>query len=76
MCEKEVKVIVLEAPEEKPREEMHIHVGCGWSANNDEGKAVEEAVSSVKTELGGKSPDFAVLFSTASYDSDKVLSDV
>ena len=74
--EKEVKVIVLEAPEEKPREEMHIHVGCGWSANNDEGKAVEEAVSSVKTELGGKSPDFAVLFSTASYDSDKVLSDV
>ncbi len=75
-AEKEVEVIVLETPEEKPREEMIIHVGCGWSANNDEGKAVEEAVSSVKTELGGKSPVFAVLFSTASYDSDKVLSDV
>lgn len=74
--EKEVNVIVLEAPEEKPSEEMHIHVGCGWSANNDEGKAVEEAVSSVKRQLGGKSPDFAVLFSTASYDSDKVLCDV
>ncbi len=75
-AEKEGESLVLEAPEEKPREEMLIHVGCGWSANNDEWKAVEEAVSSVKTELGEESPDFAVLFSTAGYDSDKVLSEV
>jgi hypothetical protein len=74
--DKEGEVLVLETPEEKPREEMLIHVGSGWSANNDEVKAVEEAVSSVKTQLGGKSPDFAVLFSTAGYDSDKVLSEV
>jgi len=75
-AEKEGEVLVLETPEEKPKEELLIHVGCGWSANNDEGKAVEEAVSSVKTQLGGKSPDFAVLFSTAGYDSDKVLREV
>jgi len=75
-AEKEGEVLVLETPEEKLREEMLIHIGSGWSANNDEGKAVEEAVSSVKTQLEGKSPDFAVLFSTVSYDSDKVLGEV
>ena len=75
-AEKEGKVLVPEAPEEKLREEMLIHVGSGWSDNNDEGKAVEEAVSSVETQLEGKSPDFAVLFSTVGYDSDKVLSEV
>ena len=75
-AEKEGEVLVPEAPEEKPREEILIHVGSGWSANIDEVKAVEEAVSSVKTQLEGESPDFAVLFSTASYDSDMVLSEV
>ncbi len=75
-AEKEGEVLVLETPEEKPREEILIHVGCGWSDNIDEVKAVEEAVSSVKTQLEGKSPDFAVLFSTASYGSDMVLSEV
>lgn len=75
-AEKEGEVLVLETPEEQPREERLIHVGSGWSANNDEVKAVEEAVSSVKAQLGVKSPDFAVLFSTAGYDSDKVLSEV
>jgi hypothetical protein len=74
--EKEGKVLVPEAPEEKPREEMLISVGCGWSDNNDEVKAAEEAVSSVKTQLEGESPEFAIFFSTVGYDSDKVLSEV
>ena len=73
---KEGEVLVLEAPEEKPREEILISVGYGWSDNNDEVKAVEEAVSSVKTQLEGKTPDFALLFSTVGYDSDKVLGEV
>ena len=74
--EKEGKVLVPEVPEEKPREEMLISVGCGWSVNDDEAKAVEEAVSSVQTQLGDKSPDFAILFSTVGYDSDKILREV
>ncbi|RJS80822.1 hypothetical protein CW713_07160, partial [Methanophagales archaeon] len=74
--EKEGEMLVPEAPEEKPREEMLISVGYGWSDNNDEMKAVEEADSSVRTQLGGKSPDIAILFSTAGYDSNKVLSEV
>ena len=73
---KKGEVLVLEAPEEKPREEILISVGYGWSDNNDEVKAVEEAVSSVKTQLEGKTPDFALLFSTVGYDSDKVLGEV
>jgi hypothetical protein len=74
--EKEGEVLVLETPEEKPREEILIHVGSGWSDNIDEVKAVEEAVSSVKTQLEGESPEFAIFFSTVGYDSDKVLSEV
>ncbi len=74
--EKEGEVLVPEAPEEQPKKGMLISVGCGWSDNNDEVKAVEEAVSSVKTQLGGKSPDFAILFSTVGYDSNKVLTEV
>ncbi len=70
------EVLLPELPEEQPKKGMLISVGCGWSENNDEVKAVEEAVSSVRTQLGGKSPDFAVLFSTVGYDSNKVLSEV
>ncbi len=74
--EKEGEVLVPEAMEEKLREEMLIHVGSGWSDNNEEVEAVEEAISSVKTQLGSESPEFAILFSTVGYDSDKVLSEV
>ena len=70
------EVLLPEFPEKTPKTEMLISVGCQWSANNDEEKAVEEAVSSVRTQLGGKSPDIAILFSTAGYDSNKVLSEV
>ena len=75
--EKEGEVLAPETPEEKPGGEMRIiTVGCGWSDNNNETIAVEEAVSSVRTELGGKSPEVAILFSTAGYDSDRVLKEV
>jgi len=69
-------VLSPELPEEQPKKGMLISVGCGWSDNNDEGKAVEEAVSSVRTQLGAKSPEFAIFFSTVGYDSNKVLSAV
>ncbi len=69
-------VLSPEFPEEQPKKGMLISIGCGWSDNNDEVKAVEEAVSSVKTQLEGKTPDFTVLFSTVGYDSNKVLSEV
>jgi hypothetical protein len=74
--DKEGEVLVPDAPEETPGVEMFIHVGSGWSDNTDEGKAVEEAVSSVNTQLEGESPEFAFFFSTVGYDSDKVLSEV
>lgn len=74
--DKEGTVLVIKDHEEKQREELHIHVGCGWSVNNDETKAVEEAVYSVKAELEDKTPDFAVLFSTVGYNPDKVLNEV
>jgi len=70
------EVLLPESPEKTPKTGMLISVGCQWSANNDEVKAVEEVVSSVRTQLGGKSPDIAILFSTAGYDSNKVLSEV
>nr|AAU82340.1 hypothetical protein GZ17A3_2 [uncultured archaeon GZfos17A3] len=56
------EVLLPELPEEQPKKGMLISVGCGWSDNNDEVKAVEEAVSSVRTQLGGKSPEFAILY--------------
>ncbi|NQE06129.1 hypothetical protein C5S32_09695 [ANME-1 cluster archaeon GoMg1] len=70
------EVLSPELLEEQPKKGMLISTGCGWSVKDDEAKAVEEAVSSVRTQLGGKSPDFAVLFSTVGYDSNKVLSEV
>ncbi len=74
--EKEGEVLVPEAPEEKPGGEMVISVGCGWGVNANETTAVAEAVSSVRAQLGGKSPEVAILFSTVGYDSDTVLSEV
>ena len=72
--EKEGEVLVPEAPEEKPGEEMLMSsVGYGWSVNDAETIAVAEAVSSVRAQLGDKSPEVAILFSTVGYDSDTVL---
>ena len=72
----EKEVLVPAAPEEKPGEGMFASVGCGWSVNDDESIAVAEAVSSVRAQLGGKPPEFAILFSTVGYDSDTVLREV
>ena len=74
--EKEGEVLMPEAPEEKLGDGMFASVGCGWSDNNTENNAVAEAVSSVRAQLGGKSPEVAILFSTVGYDSDRVLSEV
>lgn len=72
----EVEALLPELPEEQPIEGTLIGVGSGWSINDDEAKAVEEAVSSVRAQLKGKTPEFVILFSTVGYDSDKVLGEV
>lgn len=73
----EILLPVAPVPEEKVIEKGEIvSVGYGWSVNGDETNAVKEAVSSVKTQLKGKSPEFVLLFSTVGYDSEKVLSEV
>lgn len=71
------EILLPTAPEEEPIEKgKFVSVGYGWSVNNDEAKAVEEAVSSVKMQLNDKSPEFVLLFSTVGYDSEKVLGEV
>ena len=73
----EILLPVAPVLEEKIIEKGEIvSVGYGWSVNGDETNAVKEAVSSVKTQLKGKSPEFVLLFSTVGYDSEKVLSEV
>ncbi|MHC1600019.1 MAG: hypothetical protein ACXQS5_04265 [Candidatus Methanospirareceae archaeon] len=64
----EAETLLPELPKEQPREGTLIGVGSGWSVKNDEQAAVEEAVSSARAELKGKSPEFAILFSTVGYD--------
>jgi hypothetical protein len=78
---KEGETLLPSTPEEKEEEEAIekekvVHVGYGWSVKIDETAAVDEAISSVKTQLKGKSPEFAILFSTEGYDSEKVLTEV
>ena len=71
------------------REELNIHegdngvqqmgpvfVGYGWSIKSDPVEAVAEAVSSVKTQLKDKTPDYIVLFSTVDYNSTVILGEV
>ena len=71
------EILLPVVPEEKNVEKGEIvSVGYGWSVNGDETNAVKEAVSSVKTQLKGKSPEFVLLFSTVGYDPVKVLSEV
>lgn len=53
-----------------------VNVGYGWSVKSEESEAVEEAVSSTKTQFGDKNPDFVILFSTVDYDSTEVLNEV
>lgn len=72
----EKEALLPVAPEEQPREGTLISAGSGWSVKDEEEAAVEEAVSSARAQLKGKSPDFVILFSTVSYDSDKVLTGV
>jgi len=77
MFKGEEKEALLPAPpEEQPREGTLISAGSGWSVKDEEEAAVEEAVSSARAQLKGKSPDFVILFSTVGYDSDKVLTGV
>ncbi|MDO9528503.1 MAG: FIST N-terminal domain-containing protein [Syntrophales bacterium] len=57
-------------------ETKKVQVGYGWSVKNEESEAVEEAVSSVKAQLGDNTPEFALLFSTVGYDPAEILNEV
>ncbi len=63
-----------ELPEQK--EDELVAVGYGWSTKDNPKEAVQEAVSMIGKELGEKSPDYVILFSTVGYDSDTVLKEV
>ncbi|MGB2728201.1 MAG: FIST N-terminal domain-containing protein [Halobacteriota archaeon] len=72
----EAEALLPELPGEQLREGTLIRVGSGWSVKSNERAAVEEALSSARAQLKGKSPEFVILFSTVGYDSDKVLGEV
>jgi len=57
----------------KTGERPAVSVGYGWSTQQDEKTAMEEAVSMVRKQLRGVVPDYVLLFSTVGYDSEKVL---
>lgn len=56
--------------------ENTIDIGYGWSTKADVTGAVKEAVASVRGQLGGATPDYAILFSTVGYDVNVVLDEV
>lgn len=69
--------ISLEPPGEDPNEGTKaVNVGYGWSVKNGEAEAVEEAVSSVKDQLGNENPQLVILFSAGKYDPKSVLDEV
>jgi len=66
-------------PEEKPLPEIveeEIIIGYGWSRESDEEKAAEEAVNKIREQLKGKTPDWALLYSTVGYDAERLLREV
>ena len=70
---KEISPIV---PEIKKQSEKKITVGYGWSVKTDSVKAIDEAIKGVKSKFLNKSPEYAILFSNANYDSQKIISEI
>jgi len=70
---------VLSTPKELTHKELIekkaeiVAVGYGWSVKNDEVEAIDQAVSMAKKGLAGKEPEFALLFSNAAYNSEKII---
>ena len=54
----------------------NVTVGYGVSTKADAIEAAEEAVASVKSQMGGVSPEWAVIYSTVGYDSNVLLTHV
>ena len=50
--------------------------GYGWSANANEAKAAEEAVNKMKADMGGKTPRWAMVFSTVDYNTDTLAAEL
>ncbi len=46
----------------------------GWSSNEDEERAVEEAIFMMNSEMDNKDVEFLILYSESGYDNEKVLS--
>jgi len=65
--------ISLRAKELTKKKAKIVAVGYGWSVKNDEVEAIDQAVSMAKKGLAGKEPEFALLFSNAAYNSEKII---
>jgi len=69
----EEKPIIIKPPEvPEVREEVAAY---GWSIKEDDVEAAKEATSMMLTKLE-KSPDFAFLFSSIGYDSERLLQEI
>lgn len=75
-CITEENKIEVSEKETETQQTGPVYVGSGWSINNDVVTAVNEAASLVINELGEKTPDYVILFSTVGYDSEIVLSEI
>ncbi len=63
--------------EEDPREEVLLDplvMGGGWSSNENEEGAVEEAFSMMELEMEGKDIEFLILYSESGYDNEVISS--
>ncbi len=50
--------------------------GYGWSTQSSEVSAASEAVSRMKNEIGGRTPEWVLVFSTADYDADTLAKEL
>ena len=53
-----------------------VKVGYGWSTKDNIKDAVYEAVSNVKKQLNGSTPQYAILFTTVGYNTTEVVKEV
>lgn len=50
--------------------------GYGWSAEENEASAAAEAVTRMRSQLGGKNPKWTMVFSTADYNADQLAEEI
>lgn len=75
--EGEITEIVLKpTPEVVEEEGVLVWTGFGRSQKESEKKAAQEAVNMMKAQLKGEDPDWLMLYSTITYDSQVLLSEI